>query len=159
MLDTATAIAQLDDFRESPARTAFSPRVGVAFPLTEKSQVFFNGGRYTMVPLYGNTYRNTGIGTVAGAADKYCAAGQVQPGTSECTPNLQPDNPTFVGNPSLRLEQAKQFEATAQVQALRAPAELLSGPMCCFRLREERMKTQQSIFMGCLRDSALSLAD
>jgi hypothetical protein len=45
------------------------------------------------------------------------------------------------------------------VKALRAPAKLLSGPMCCFRLREERLKTQQSIFMGCLKDSALSLAD
>ncbi len=110
LLDTATAIAQLDDFRESPARTAFSPRVGVAFPLTEKSQVFFNGGRYTMVPLYGNTYRNTGIGTTAGAGDNYCAANQVKPGTTECTPNLLPDNPSFVGNPSLRLEEAKQFE-------------------------------------------------
>jgi hypothetical protein len=45
------------------------------------------------------------------------------------------------------------------VQALRAPATLLSGPMCCFRLREERLKTQQSIFMGCLKDSALSLTE
>lgn len=110
LLDTATAIAQLDDFSEAPARTAFSPRIGIAFPLTEKSQVFFNAGRYTMVPLYGNTYRNTGIGTVAGAADKYCAANQVKPGTTECTPNLQPDNPTFVGNPRLRLEESRQFE-------------------------------------------------
>jgi DNA-binding transcriptional LysR family regulator len=56
-------------------------------------------------------------------------------------------------------QQAKQFEATSQVKALRAPAKLLSGPMCCFRLREERLKTQQSIFMGCLKDSALSLAE
>ena len=55
-------------------------------------------------------------------------------------------------------QQAKLFEASAQVRVLRAPAALLSGPMCCFRLRGERMKTQQSIFLGCLRDSALSLA-
>ena len=54
-------------------------------------------------------------------------------------------------------QQAKLFESNAQVRALRAPAKLLSGPMCCFRLREERMKTQQSIFMGCLKDSAFSL--
>lgn len=54
-------------------------------------------------------------------------------------------------------QQAKLFEASAQVRALRAPATLLSGPMCCFRLREERLKTQQSIFMGCLKDSAFSL--
>lgn len=109
-LDTATAIAQLDDFSQAPARTAFSPRVGIAFPLTEKSQVFFNAGRYTMVPLYGNTYRNTGIGTVAGPGDNYCAANQVKPGTKECVPNLDPTNPQFVGNPRLRLEEARQFE-------------------------------------------------
>jgi predicted Rdx family selenoprotein len=59
----------------------------------------------------------------------------------------------------MAIEQAKQFEATSQVKALRAPAKLLSGPMCCFRLREERLKTQQSIFMGCLKDSALSLTE
>jgi DNA-binding transcriptional LysR family regulator len=52
-------------------------------------------------------------------------------------------------------QQAKLFEATAQVRALRSPEMLLSGPMCCFRLREERLKTQQSIFIGCLKDSAL----
>lgn len=110
LLDTATAIAQLDDFSQAPARTSFSPRVGIAFPLTESSQVFFNAGRYTMIPLYGNTYRNTGIGTVAGNADKYCAANQVKPGTTECVPNMAPDNPQFVGNPRLRLEESRQFE-------------------------------------------------
>lgn len=54
-------------------------------------------------------------------------------------------------------QQAKQFEDAAQVRAIAAPAKLLSGPMCCFRLRQERMKTPQSIFMGCLKDSARSL--
>ncbi len=109
-LDTATAIAQLDDFSKAKARTAFSPRVGVSFPLTEKSQVFFNAGRYTMVPLYGNGYRNTGIGTVAGAADGYCSANAVKPGTNECVPNISTNNPAFVGNPSLLLEEAKSYE-------------------------------------------------
>ncbi|PUE19150.1 hypothetical protein B9Z38_09805 [Limnohabitans sp. MMS-10A-160] len=55
-------------------------------------------------------------------------------------------------------QQAKQFEASMQVRTISAPAELLRGPMCCFRLRQERMKTQQSVFIGCLQDSALSLA-
>lgn len=107
--DSAASIAQLDDFSEAKARTAFSPRVGVNFPLTERSGLFFNAGRYTMVPLYGNVYRNTGIGTVAGQ-DGYCAAGQVKPGTRECVPNLSTNNPEFVGNPNLLLEEAKQFE-------------------------------------------------
>lgn len=109
LLDSATRIAQLDDFSEAKARTAFSPRVGVSFPLTERSQVFFNAGRYTMVPLYGNVYRNTGIGTVAGV-DAYCAANQVKPGSTECVPNIQANNPGFAGNPNLLLEQAKQYE-------------------------------------------------
>lgn len=54
-------------------------------------------------------------------------------------------------------QQARQFESTAQVRAIAAPVELLRGPMCCFRLRQERMKTPQSIFMGCLKDSASQL--
>lgn len=119
LLDSASAIAQLDDFTEAKARTAFSPRIAVAFPLTEKSQVFFNVGRYTQVPLYGNGYRNTGIGTVAGPGpkgDDYCAVNQVKPGTNECTPNISTDNPAFVGNPSLLLEQAKAYEVGYQTE-------------------------------------------
>ena len=110
LLDTATAIAQLDDFSEAKARTAFSPRIGINFPLTERSQIFFNAGRYTKVPNYGDVYRNTGIGTVAGAADRYCASGQVKPGTSECVPDIKSTNPTYVGNPNLLLEEAKAYE-------------------------------------------------
>lgn len=109
LLDSATAIAQLDDFTEAKARTSFSPRIGISFPLTERSQLFFNAGRYTMVPLYGNVYRNTGIGTVAGQ-DGYCAANLVKPGTTECQPNLSTNNPEFVGNPNLLLEEAKSYE-------------------------------------------------
>jgi hypothetical protein len=110
LLDSATKLAQLDDFSEAKARTAFSPRIGVNFPLTEKSQIFFNAGRYTKVPNYGDVYRNTGIGTVAGAPDRYCAAGQVKPGTNECVPDIKATNPTFVGNPNLLLEEAKGYE-------------------------------------------------
>ncbi len=109
LLDSATAIAQLDDFTNARARTSFSPRIGISFPLTERSGVFFNAGRYTMIPLYGNVYRNTGIGTVAGQ-DGYCAANLVKPGTNECQPNLSTNNPEFVGNPNLLLEEAKSYE-------------------------------------------------
>ena len=55
-------------------------------------------------------------------------------------------------------QQAKHFEVSAQVRAIAPPADLLRGPMCCLRLRQERLKTPQSIFMGCLKDSAQSLA-
>lgn len=110
LLDSATKIAQLDDFKEAEARTAFSPRIGVSFPLTERSAIFFNAGRYTMNPLYANLYRNSGIGTTAGEGDDFCAEGQVKPGTNECYPPLAPGNPDFVGNPNLLLEQATQYE-------------------------------------------------
>jgi hypothetical protein len=114
LLDSAARIAQLDDFSNAKARTAFSPRVGVNFPLTATSGVYFNAGRYTQVPLYGNGYRNTGIGTVGGAAatggDNYCSTGQLKPGTSECAPNILSTNPEFVGNPNLLLEKAIQYE-------------------------------------------------
>lgn len=52
-------------------------------------------------------------------------------------------------------QQAKQFEATTQVVAIQSPHDLLNGPMCCFRLRQESLKPHQSVFMGCLKDSAL----
>ncbi|HSJ63659.1 MAG TPA: TonB-dependent receptor [Gemmatimonadaceae bacterium] len=114
LLDSATRIAALDDFAEAKARRAFSPRIGISFPLTERSAVFFNAGRYTMNPLYGNLYRNSGVGTVAGSeasgGDGFCDAAAVKPGTNECYPPLTPGNPEFVGNPNLLLEQATQYE-------------------------------------------------
>ncbi|MEO7522091.1 MAG: TonB-dependent receptor, partial [Gemmatimonas sp.] len=115
LLDSATKLAQLDDFSEAKTRTAFSPRIGVNFPLTEKSQIFFNAGRYTKTPNYGDVYRNTGVGTVAGrdpltGEDRYCDKTAVKPGTTECVPDIKQTNSTFVGNPNLLLEEAKSYE-------------------------------------------------
>lgn len=113
LLDSAASIAQGDDFAAARARTAFSPRIGVNFPLTERSQLFFNAGRYTKVPNYADVYRNTGTGTVAGrtgAGDRYCGAEQVKPGTTECAPDIRTSNPTYVGNVNLLLEEAKSYE-------------------------------------------------
>jgi hypothetical protein len=50
------------------------------------------------------------VGTVAGGSDGYCGAGLVKPGTNECQPNLSTNNPEFVGNPNLLLEEAKSYE-------------------------------------------------
>ncbi len=58
---------------------------------------------------------------------------------------------------AIAYQQAKQFEATNQAVAIRAPQNLLNGPMCCFRLRQESLKPHQSVFMGCLKDSAFGL--
>lgn len=114
LLDSATKLAQADDFRAAKARTAFSPRLGVNFPLTDRSQIFFNAGRYTKVPNYGDVYRNTGIGTIAGTSDQggdnFCASAAVKPGTNECVPDIKTTNPSYVGNPNLLLEEAKGYE-------------------------------------------------
>jgi hypothetical protein len=110
LLDSATKLAQVDDFRQAAARTAFQPRIGVAFPLTETSQLFFNAGRYVKNPSYHDVYRNSGAGTVAGGADGFCAAAAVKPGTTECHPPLIFNNPDFIGNPNLLLEQSTSYE-------------------------------------------------
>ncbi len=120
LLDSATKLAALDDFREAKARTAFSPRIGVNFPLTDRSQMFFNVGRYTKVPNYGDVYRYTGIGTVAGTTaeggDNICARAATKPGTMECVPNIRTTNPSYVGNPNLMLEEAKGYEVGFSAQ-------------------------------------------
>ncbi len=120
LLDSATKLASLDDFSAAKARAAFSPRVGVNFPLTDRSQVFFNVGRYTKVPNYGDVYRYTGIGTIAGSSaeggDDICGKSQVKPGTTECFPNIQSTNPSYVGNPNLLLEEATNYEVGFSAQ-------------------------------------------
>jgi outer membrane receptor protein involved in Fe transport len=115
LLDSATRLAQFDDFKEADARTAFSPRIGISFPLTEQSQMFFNAGRYTKSPAYHDLYRNSGVGTIAGSVaeggDSFCAANAVKPGTNECHPPVGIFNlPDFIGNPNLLLEQATSYE-------------------------------------------------
>ena len=46
----AIATAMTTSPRRTP-RTQFSPRIGVSFPVTETSQLFFNFGRYSQNPL------------------------------------------------------------------------------------------------------------
>ena len=65
LLRQATAVAQQDDFGKSPIRQQFSPRIGVQFPLTEKSSFFANWGIYSQNPTYNAMYTGTGIGRTA----------------------------------------------------------------------------------------------
>jgi TonB dependent receptor/Carboxypeptidase regulatory-like domain/TonB-dependent Receptor Plug Domain len=115
LYDSAASMARRDDYSEAKARTAFSPRIGVSFPLSERSSVFFNAGRYTKNPFYQYLYTGTGVGTIAGDAsqggDGFCSSTDVKPGTTECQPPFsRANNPDFVGNPNLRLEQATDYE-------------------------------------------------
>lgn len=112
LLTEATQIAQQDDFTTAKARRAFSPRLGVSFPLTESAYLFFNAGRYTQNPLYNNLYQNTGIGTIAGPEQGICTGAATKPGTNECYPIIFADayTPAYIGNPNLLLEQATAYE-------------------------------------------------
>jgi outer membrane receptor protein involved in Fe transport len=76
------------------ARSAFSPRLGVNFPVTERSSAFFNFGVYYQNPLYVNVYQGTGIGTA-------------EEGTVTA-PAFAAQSP--VGNPQLRAEQTSAYE-------------------------------------------------
>jgi outer membrane receptor protein involved in Fe transport len=88
------AVAFRDDMGEASIRKAFSPRLGLNFPVTERSSAFFNFGVYYQNPLYNNVYQGTGIGTpVEGTAAGPALA-----------------NGTFVGNPQLRAEQTTSYE-------------------------------------------------
>jgi outer membrane receptor protein involved in Fe transport len=112
LLDSAAVLAQGDDFVQNRRRNQFSPRIGVSFPLSERSQVFFNFGRYSQNPLYNNVYQNTGTGTVAGDSMGVCSETAVVPGTNQCHPIIFSEfsNTGLLGNPNLLIEKTTQYE-------------------------------------------------
>jgi outer membrane receptor for ferrienterochelin and colicin len=96
----AAEIASSDDFSESDARTQFSPRIGVAFPVTESSSLYFNFGRYSQNPLLINNYRATGIGTPReGTVDG-----------PDIFVNASAGETPFLGNPQLLTETSTAYE-------------------------------------------------
>lgn len=116
LIDSAIAIARSDDYAPVKPRAAFSPRIGISFPLTERAAMFLNFGRYARSPAYHDMYRYSGAGTRAGMSlddDRMCDVIRARPETSECTPSfLMPDTfPEFIGNPGLPYQHATQWEA------------------------------------------------
>lgn len=114
----AVARAQQDDFAAASARVAFSPRIAVNFPLSERSSLFFNFGQYAQNPLYNNLYQNTGVGTTSGAQAGVCPEGNVKPGTTECYPVFfSTQGPVgYLGNPNLLLERTTSYEVGYQAE-------------------------------------------
>jgi len=112
LLSQATGIAAEDDFVDAGTRTQFSPRLGVSFPLTERSIVYFNFGRYSQNPLYNNIYQNTGNGMIAGDSAGLCADDAVISGTNLCYPVMTNayGSAQFVGNPNLLIEKTTSYE-------------------------------------------------
>jgi TonB dependent receptor len=90
----ANEAAFRDDMGNAPTRTAFSPRVGFAFPITETSNAFFNFGIYVQNPLYNNLYQGTGIGTPV----------EGTPAGPQFRLN------SYVGNPRLESERTTAYE-------------------------------------------------
>jgi hypothetical protein len=116
LLDSATRLAQVDDFHSVTPQVSFSPRIGLSFPITESSVMFVNFGRYSRHPLYHDAFRNTGNGSRAGLGDdddRMCDFSRRGGTSSECAPNvlLDPRVPDFTGNPDLAFEQADGWEA------------------------------------------------
>jgi hypothetical protein len=122
LLDSATRRAQSDDFAASGSYSTISPRLGMSFPLTERSALFVNLGAYVKYPFYHDVFRNTRIGTTAGfgtGTDNLCDVRDSKPGTTECQPALlfHPDQGEHIGNPNLANERSSTFEVgyTGQV--------------------------------------------
>ena len=95
----AGRIAAYDDFAAAEARKQFSPRIGVSFPMSQTSAVFFNFGRYSQNPLLNNLLTNTGIGTPA----EGLTTGPIVEVPGEGGPGI-------IGNPNLKLETATTYE-------------------------------------------------
>lgn len=97
-LQVAGRIASFDDFASAKARKQFSPRIGLSFPISERSSLFFNFGRYSQNPLLNNLLTNTGIGTVREGT------------TTGPVLNSQGSAVGLIGNPNLQIERATTYE-------------------------------------------------
>lgn len=111
--DSAAIIAVRDDFAESETRVQVSPRLGVSFPVTASSNLFFNYSINTQNPLLNNIFQNTSIGTVGEA--RPCGLKGVPReaiARGECGPIIFSDQfaTSFLGNPNLEIERTSNYE-------------------------------------------------
>lgn len=104
--EEAALIATVDDFKEADARSQFSPRIGVSFPVTASSQLFFNFGRNSQNPILRNLYWNTKIGT---SEEGQAALGCTEPGGCLDLRRVE-GQPVFLGNPRLLIESTTNYE-------------------------------------------------
>ncbi|KPK64964.1 MAG: hypothetical protein AMS21_06000 [Gemmatimonas sp. SG8_38_2] len=109
----AAVIAHQDDFEESSTRTQISPRLGISFPVTARSSVFFNYAINTQNPVLNNIYQNTSIGTPGEAVP--CGIEGVPRdavNTARCGPIVFSDqfSTSFLGNPNLVIERTSMYE-------------------------------------------------
>jgi outer membrane receptor protein involved in Fe transport len=116
LLNQAIDQAMMDDFQDAQARSQFSPRLGISFPVTARSSLFFNYGRFAQNPLLNNLYRQTSIGMCnhpqTGAAG-VCGGDFTVPIEGSRNAISSVVNSTvsqLVGNPQLLTEQTSSYE-------------------------------------------------
>lgn len=109
----AAVIAAEDDFTESETRVQVSPRLGVSFPVTASTNLFFNYAINTQNPLLNNIFQNTSIGTPGEALP--CGLPDVPrdaAANAQCGPIIFSDQfaVPFLGNPNLEIERTSNYE-------------------------------------------------
>lgn len=121
LMDSARRVAFQDDFSRAPTRRQFSPRIGVQFPLSERTSFFANWGIYSQNPIWNVMYQGTGIGRVADSTQfnplypsdtsRRIQRGQSLEGTPR-GPNFRQDFGfvPLIGNPRLEIERSSQYE-------------------------------------------------
>jgi outer membrane receptor protein involved in Fe transport len=118
LMASARDTAALDDFGPAPKRRQFSPRVGVQFPLTERSAVFFNFGRYAQNPAMYDLYRGTGVGTYGTNSSGQRVALEGTPRAIRLVQQSGSARP-LLGNPQLQTEVSTAYEIGYAVEFLR----------------------------------------
>ena len=121
LMDSARRVAFQDDFSRAPVRRQFSPRIGIQFPLSERTSFFANWGIYSQNPIYNVMYQGTGIGRTSdsaafnplypGDSGRMFRSGQSLEGTA-LGPNFRQDFGfvPLIGNPRLEIERSSQYE-------------------------------------------------
>ena len=77
--------------KRTTIKTSLAPRLGISYPITERSSVFFSYGHFYQLPNLGDMYSN----------DNYARLALLQAGASDFT---------YVGNPDVRPERTVQYE-------------------------------------------------
>ena len=77
--------------KRTSLKTSLAPRLGISYPITERSSVFFSYGHFYQLPNLGDMFSN----------DNYARLALLQAGASDYT---------FVGNPDVKPEKTVQYE-------------------------------------------------
>jgi hypothetical protein len=113
LMDSASRLAQLDDFHPVRSRATVSPRVSVRIPLTERTEIYMNAGRFSAQPRYHDAFRHTHTGLRVSENPADCPGQRGIAGTNSCSPavGLESTLPDFLGNPDLASGRSTMWEA------------------------------------------------